>query len=128
AMMLFPPGLRHMPWTEAGGAFGAVAWAAAASIRPMIMPFLSRNGRSVKIAAFGDHLDVARMTAGRRSHRLRRIAGGKGRGDDVLAQMAQHIRMVLEPASDDVDHVAVGVALDDAVNRDQPRAHDDLAL
>ena len=37
-------------------------------------------------------------------------------------------RMVLEPAGDDVDDVAVGIALDDAVHRHQPRAHDDLAL
>ena len=36
--------------------------------------------------------------------------------------------MVLEPPGDDVDHVAIGVALDDAVHRHQPRAHHDLAL
>ena len=36
--------------------------------------------------------------------------------------------MVLQPPRNDVDHVAVRVALDDSVHRHQPRAHDDLAL
>ena len=36
--------------------------------------------------------------------------------------------MVFQPLGDDVDHVAIGVTLDDAVDRHQPRAHHDLAL
>ena len=36
--------------------------------------------------------------------------------------------MILEPTGNDVDDIAVGVALNDAVYRHQPRAHHNLAL
>ena len=49
-------------------------------------------------------------------------------GIGFVAQVAQHVAMILKLPGDDMDHVAVGIALDDAMHRHQPRAHDDLAL
>ena len=42
--------------------------------------------------------------------------------------MPQHVAVILDPAGDDVDDVAVLVALDDSVDGHQPRPHHDLAL
>ena len=42
--------------------------------------------------------------------------------------MPQHVGVIFKLPRDDMDHIAVGIALDDSVDCHQPRAHDDLAL
>src|SRR3954447_12045332 len=102
AMIALPIGVFHWPSIGArGGGCAAVSARRAMVARIVRMLDLlqcaDRPGkcRLVKIAALGDELDVARMTARRRRQGLRRIARCERRSDDVFAQVAKHGRVVL---------------------------------
>src|SRR5689334_20981322 len=82
----------------------------------------------MKIPTFWYDLDVARMARGGGPPASGAIALVQGRRHDFLAKVAQHVAVVLHPPRNDVDDVAVRIALHDPMHRHQPRAHDDLAL
>src|SRR3954453_5826975 len=83
---------------------------------------------SVEIAAFGDDFDVPWVARGGRPPASGCVSGVARGGQALVAQVTQHMAVVLDAARDDMNDVAVLVALDDAVHRHQPRPHDDLAL
>ena len=70
----------------------------------------------MEIATFGDDFDVAGVAAAGGRQLPRHRPGSGSRAACFVAKVAQHVGVVLQPAGDDVDHVAVGVALDDAVD------------
>src|SRR4051794_10087401 len=82
----------------------------------------------MKIPAFGDDFSIAGVAGGGLAPASRCITLAQRRGERLVAEVPQHVAMVLQPPSDDMDDVAVRIALDHAVDRHQPRAHDDLAL
>src|SRR5689334_24815483 len=83
---------------------------------------------SMKIAAFRDDLDIAGMTRRRRAPAACGVPLGESGGHGLVAEIAKHVAMIFQPPCDDVDDVAVRIALDDSMDRYQPRAHHDLAL
>src|SRR3954447_8967364 len=122
-MMLFPPGLRHFPCTDGC----ATACPARLRIKAIGMGgALPETGALMEIAALRDDFDIARMAGSGRSPASDAVPLVQGRRHRLLAQMLEHLAMVLKLPRNDVDHVAVRVALDDPVHRDQPRAHHDL--
>src|SRR6185312_6693228 len=84
----------------------------------------------MKVAAFRDYLDVARVTVRWWPSPTSLLIGflELRRELPVFAEVTEHVAVVLEPAGNDVNHLAIRIALDDPVHRHQPRTHDDLAL
>ena len=89
---------------------------------------IGSDRKLMKVAAFGDDLDVARMTAGRRAPGFRRVAGRERRvKDSSLKWRSINVWSSSSRATTWITSLSSS-RLDDAVHRHQPRAHHDLAL
>ena len=123
---LLSPGLIQRPSIDWAGA----AWAASSKAmdcehgdHPVVAQPNGNRGSWAGIARCAGGPSAALAGEG---HRPAAVAAAGDVGQRILAQMAQHVGVVLEPDGDDVDHRFV--MLDHAVDDHQPRAHDDAAL
>ena len=66
---------------------------------------------SVEIAAFRDDFDVPRVARGGRAPASGGITGIASGGHRFIAEVPQHIAVILDPPCDHMDDVAVFVAL-----------------